>query len=213
LSDVQYALDMEDSAGEVLGFFPNLIYDDKIAKKTARDFNSKIHQPEDEFSPVMLTLREQGGLGEYLDTVNSRVAIILFGFFFVMSLVLWNAGLMSGIRRYGEMGVRLAIGESKGHVYRSLLGESILIGTVGSILGTAIGLGFSYYLQEVGLDISSMMKGSNMLMANIMRAKITPASYYIGFLPGLLATLVGSAISGIRIFKRQTAQLFKELEV
>lgn len=213
LSDIQYALDMEDSAGEVLGFFPNLIYDQKSALKIVRHFNSKIHQPEDDFSALMLTLREQGGLGEYLDMVDSRIAIILFGFFFVMSLVLWNAGLMSGIRRYGEMGVRLAIGESKGHVYRSLLGESILIGTVGSILGTAIGLGLSYYLQEVGLDISGMMKGSNMLMANIMRAKITPASYYIGFVPGLMATLVGSAISGIRIFKRQTAQLFKELEV
>jgi putative ABC transport system permease protein len=213
LSDIQYALDMEDSAGEVLGFFPNLIYDQKSALKIVRHFNSKIHQPEDDFSALMLTLREQGGLGEYLDMVDSRIAIILFGFFFVMSLVLWNAGLMSGIRRYGEMGVRLAIGESKGHVYRSLLGESILIGTVGSTLGTAIGLGLSYYLQEVGLDISGMMKGSNMLMANIMRAKITPASYYIGFVPGLMATLVGSAISGIRIFKRQTAQLFKELEV
>jgi putative ABC transport system permease protein len=51
-----------------------------------------------------------------------------------------------------------------------------------------------------------------MLMANIMRAKITTTSYYIGFLPGLAATLTGTAISGIRIFKRRTAQLFKELE-
>jgi putative ABC transport system permease protein len=213
LADIQHALDMEDSAGEILGIYANLIYDEKDAHKTAQAFNSKTSQSEDEFSLVMVPLREQGGLGDYLDTINARVSYMLFGFFFVMSLVLWNAGLMSGIRRYGEMGVRLAIGESKGHVYRSLLGESLLIGTAGSILGTAIGLGFSYYLQEVGLDISSMMKGSNMLMANVMRAKVTPASYYIGFLPGLLATFVGSAVSGIRIFKRQTAQLFKELEV
>ena len=213
LADIQYALDMEDGAGEILGIFPNLIYDEKEARRIARTFNASTENPEDEFSPLMLTLREQGTLGEYLDTINARVSILLFSFFFVMSLVLWNAGLMSGIRRYGEMGVRLAIGESKGHVYRSLLGESILIGIVGSVLGTAIGLGFSYYLQEVGLDISGMTKGSTMLMANIMRAKITPASYYIGFLPGLLATFVGSAVSGIRIFQRQTAQLFKELEV
>jgi len=212
LADVQYALDMEDGAGEILGFFPNMVYQETAAEKLAGAFNSAVEHPRDDFSPVMLTLREQGGLGEYLDMVDSRVALILFGFFFVMSLVLWNAGLMSGIRRHGEMGVRLAIGESKGHVYGSLLGESILIGMAGSVLGTAIGLGCSYYLQEVGLDISAMTKGSNMLMANIMRAKITPASYTIGFVPGLLATLTGSAISGIRIFKRQTAQLFKELE-
>jgi len=213
LADIQYALDMENSAAEVLGFFPNFVYQKRAANRIATKFNSEIENPEDEFSLTMLTLREQGGLGEYLEMINSRITLILLSFFFVMSLVLWNAGLMSGIRRYGEIGVRLAIGESKRHVYRSLLSESFLIGTVGSIVGTAIGLGFSYYLQEVGVDISGMMKGSNILMANVMRAKITPVSYYIGFMPGLLATLMGSAISGIGVFRRQTAQLFKELEV
>jgi len=29
----------------------------------------------------------------------------------------------------------------------------------------------------------------------------------------LLATLIGTAFSGVQIFKRQTASLFKELEV
>jgi putative ABC transport system permease protein len=119
---------------------------------------------------------------------------------------------MGGIRRYGEIGVRLAIGESKGHVYSSLILESLLIGLVGSVIGTAIGLGFSYYLQEAGLDISAMTQGSKMLMANIMRAKITPESFFIGFIPGLLATFLGSAISGFAVYRRQTAQLFKELE-
>lgn len=212
LTDIQYALDMENNAAEVLGFFPNLVYNERAADRIAARFNAHIGDPQDDFSPIMLTLREQNGLGEYLDMVDQRVTIILFGFFLVMSLVLWNAGLMAGIRRYGEIGVRLAIGESKGRVYRFLLVESLLVGIVGSIIGTAVGLGLSYYLQEVGLDISSMMKGSTMLIANIMRAKITPASYYIGFLPGLLATFLGSAISGINIFRRQTAQLFKELE-
>jgi putative ABC transport system permease protein len=212
LEDIQYALDMEGSASEILGFFQNYIYNEKAAAEIAANFNACVDHPEDEFALTMLTLREQGGLGEYLDMTNQRVSIILASFFLVMSIVLWNAGLMSGIRRYGEIGVRLAIGESKGQVYRFLLGESLLIGVVGSIAGTVIGLGFSYYLQEVGLDISIMMKGSTVLMANVMRAKITPASYYIGFVPGLLATFLGSAISGINIFRRQTAQLFKELE-
>jgi putative ABC transport system permease protein len=160
----------------------------------------------------MMTLREQNGLGEYLNMVGFRVSLILLVFFFVMSVVLWNAGLMSGIRRYGEIGVRLAIGESKDRVYISMLSESVLVGIAGSVLGTFVGLAVSYYLQEKGLDISGMTKGSDVIMANVIRARITPVSYYIGFIPGLLATLLGTAISGISIFRRQTAQLFKELE-
>ena len=80
-----------------------------------------------------------------------------------MSIVLWNAGLMGSLRRYGEIGVRLAIGEDKGHLYRAMIVESILIGTVGSVIGTALGVLFSYYLQVHGIDISSMMKNASML--------------------------------------------------
>lgn len=212
IADIQYTLDMPDGAGEILGFFPNLVYREQEADRVAASFNESVTIPHDDFSPVMVTLRDQNGLGEYLDLARFRVSIILFLFFFVMSIVLWNAGLMSGIRRYGEIGVRLAIGEAKGHVYRSMMYESFLVGIVGSVTGTAIGLVISYYLQEVGLDISGMMKESTILIANVMRAKITALAYYIGFVPGLLATFLGSAVSGIRIFKRQTAQLFKELE-
>ncbi len=212
ISDIQYALNMEGGAGELLGFFPNLVYNERAADRISASFNDGIAPPYDDFTPVMVTLREQNALGEYLDVARFRVSFILFVFLFVMSIVLWNAGLMSGVRRYGEIGVRLAIGESKGHVYRAMLGESFLIGIVGSITGTAVGLAISYYLQEVGLDISGMMKESTVLIANIIRAKISQVSFFIGFVPGLLATFLGSAASGVGIFKRQTAQLFKELE-
>jgi putative ABC transport system permease protein len=107
--------------------------------------------------------------------------------------------------------VRLAIGESKGAVYRSLLAEALLIGIVGSAIGTAIGLGFSYYLQEVGFNIAGMMRNATVVIDDVIRARIAPASFIVGFLPGLLATFFGAAISGLGVYKRQTAMLAKEL--
>jgi putative ABC transport system permease protein len=130
----------------------------------------------------------------------------------IMSIVIWNAGLMSGIRRYSEIGVRLAIGESKGHVYGSLLVESVMIGIVGSLVGTVLGLFFSYLLQEIGVDVSAIMQGATMMISNVIRARVTPVAAVIGFVPGLLGTVLGTMMAGIGIFKRQTAQLFKELE-
>jgi putative ABC transport system permease protein len=189
-----------------------MVYDRKAADDLSAAFNATQSDSADDLSPVMVTLRQQNGLGEYLDMVGFWVSLILLIFFFVMSVVLWNAGLMSGIRRYGEIGVRLAIGESKDRVYVSMLSESLLVGIAGSLLGTFLGLSISYYLQENGLDISSMTEGSEVLMANVIRARITSPAYYIGFVPGLLATLLGTAVSGIGVLRRQTAQLFKELE-
>ena len=44
-------------------------------------------------------------------------------------------------------------------------------------------------------------------------AKVTPPAYVIGFIPGLMANVLGASIAGIGIYRRKTAQLMKELEV
>jgi putative ABC transport system permease protein len=129
-----------------------------------------------------------------------------------MSIVLWNAGLTGSLRRYGEIGLRLAIGEETGHVYRSMMVESLFIGIAGSMAGTAIGVAIAYYLQVHGFDIGSMTKNSTMMISDVIRAQVEPFTFVIGFLPGILATFLGAAMSGIGIYKRQTSQLFKELE-
>jgi len=50
------------------------------------------------------------------------------------------------------------------------------------------------------------------MMPNLVRARITPPDFYIGFIPGVISTVAGTMLSGIGIYKRKTAQLFKELE-
>ena len=129
-----------------------------------------------------------------------------------MSIVLWNTGLIGGLRRYGEFGIRLAVGEYKGHIYRTMIYESVIIGIFGVIAGTVVGLFFSWLLQEYGINVGNMMKNSSMMLPSVFHAKITPVAYYLGFIPGLFSTVFGSMLSGIGIYKRKTAQLFKELE-
>lgn len=212
LSDIQYALEMPGGAGEILGYDRSSFYVSGKAKEIAGGFNRRFSKASDKYSPLMLTLEDQNGMGEYIKYVSSMEFIIIGIFIIAMSAVLLNAGLMSGIRRYGEVGVRLALGEPKGHIYTTLLYESVLIGLIGSVIGTAVGLAAGYYFQEVGLDISGSLRNSSIMMSNLMRARISFTSFYIGFVPGLLATIIGTALSGIQIFKRQTASLFKELE-
>ena len=129
-----------------------------------------------------------------------------------MSIVLWNAGLIGGLRRYGEFGLRLAIGESKNEIYRAMIAEAFIIGMIGTIIGVISGLFISWLMQRYGLNIGEMMKDSTILMPTVLRSRITAASYYIGFIPGILSTVIGAMLAGIGIYKRQTANLFKELE-
>ncbi len=210
IKDIQQALDMPDAADAVFGFLPGTGYDDKLAMRLAAQYNAG-RDTTDQYAPTMETMRVASGLGSMFDLIGAATGLIVFIFIVAMAVVLWNAGLMGSLRRYGEIGVRLAIGESKPAVYRSLLAEAFLIGLAGSIVGTLAGLGISLYLQEVGINISGMMPNATVVIDDVLRARITPASVYVGFVPGLLATFFGAAISGLGVYKRQTAMLAKEL--
>lgn len=213
IKDAQLALDMNDASSEILGYFNHGGYDDIKADTVAKAFNAKYSIPDDEFSPQMFKLSDTTGLGEYLALAKSMSGVMVFIFIFAMSIVLWNTGLLGGLRRYSEYGVRLALGEEKSHIYKTIIYEAILIGLIGSIIGTILGVSLCYYLQENGLDFSSMMKTINMMMPPVYRAAVSPELFYIGFFPGLIAMTLGNALAGFAIYKRKTAQLFKELEV
>lgn len=212
IADARKALDMDDACNEILGFTNFEYYDDKKATELMNSFNSRQPPAGDKFSPVMIRLRDQNDMGSLIDYMSGIVGFISFIFILVMSVVLWNTGLVGGLRRYGEVGLRLAMGEEKGHIYRSMIAESFFIGIAGSIIGVIIGLGLSYITQRHGLDLSSVMQNATMLMPGIFRTRITPEAWYIGFIPGLGATVLGTMLSGIGIYRRQTATLFKELQ-
>ena len=213
ISDAQNMLDMENGTGELLGYFKDNRYDDQKALIISENFNAKFKESEDEYAPVMVTLKDQNGLRESLDMGDAFSGIFVFIFILAMSLVLWNTGLIGGLRRYNEFGIRLALGESKSNVFKLLLIEASVIGSIGSIIGTILGLIFCYYLQEVGIDISDDTANSTIIMPSVMRAYVTPNLFFIGFIPGLFSMLFGTALAGRGIYKRETARLIKELAV
>ena len=212
ITDMRYALDMEDSTGEILGYFTSGVYNKQKANTIHEKF-TKTFKTNTNNKLTLATLWMQNNLGKYLDDMMAQKSFILFIIIILMFVVLWNTGLIAGIRRYGEIGVRLAIGESKAEVYKSMILESVLVGFIGSVLGCAVGVAFSYYLQVVGIDIGEMLKDSKFTLATVIRVQISLKSILMSFIPGMIAIILGTIVSGIGIFKRQTSSLFKELEV
>ncbi|MFC1481261.1 ABC transporter permease [Candidatus Neomarinimicrobiota bacterium] len=211
IEGARMALDMEDSASEIMGFWHNMRYPDEFAVTRKTEYN-ETHDGDDVFGLTMQALRDQNLMGTMVDFAKSAVLIILTVFMTIVMVVLWNLGLMNGLRRYGEIGIRLALGESKGHVYRSMIAEAAMIGVIGTIVGSVIGISLTYWMQEVGLDYSEMMETLNYPMTAIMRGQVTPDLFYLGFFPGVGATVLGTMLAGRGIYKREMAQLFKELE-
>tara|TARA_B100001750_G_C15464386_1_gene576165 strand:- start:24 stop:1304 length:1281 start_codon:yes stop_codon:yes gene_type:complete len=214
LSGARAALDMENAASAIFGFIHSLYYDDEAAVVLRDEYNETHSDSLDIFSPFMLALRDGNQMGAMVDISGAMIAIMGGIFLVVVMVVLWNMGLMNGLRRYGEVGLRLALGESKGQVYRSMISEAVIIGLAGTVIGTGIGLALTYYVQENGIDYTKGMEALSMsiVMPNVFYAQVTPDLLYIGFVPGVLATVLGTMLAGLAIYKREMAQLFKELE-
>ena len=113
IKDAQQVFDMEDAAGEILGYSKEDRYNDEEAGILASSFNAGYASDKDEFAPQMMTLRNQNNLASYIDLIDQISGIMVTVFIIAMSIVLWNTGLLGGLRRYNEFGLRLAMGEEK----------------------------------------------------------------------------------------------------
>ncbi len=213
LSDIRTMLDMEGGAGEILALFKSGKYDQKAVNQLRDDFNKKFSDPADEYSPVMLALSDQNNMGILLGTMQNLLGIFSLVFIIILGIVLWNSGLMNGIRRYGEFGVRLAVGESKRHIYWTLILESVIVGFAGSVIGIVLGLLVSWYFNIKGMDVSVFNRNSTLMSEDVIYTYINLQTALSGLIPGVLSTVLGAMLAGVAIFKRQTSQLFKELEV
>ena len=215
IEGARMVLNMNSGSTEILGFFKDDEYTGERAQIVTDWINTNLSVEGDPYSPIAFRFEDVNEFAAMMQWAGAFIFIISGVFIAIMFIVLWNSGLMNGLRRYGEIGLRLAIGEAKGHVYRSMLVEATLIGTIGTILGTALGVFFVYLLQEYGLDISGMGvtdTGNGIYYPDVIRGKVIPACFYVGFIPGIIAPFLGALVSGRGIYKRQTASLFKELE-
>lgn len=211
LPDVRNLLDLDRGAGEILAWTRNGFYNPLEIRRIKEDFNTR-YSGKGEYDPVMLAMTDQNNLGYMMSLMSQSLGIMGLVFVLILGIVLWNSGLLNGIRRWGEFGVRLAIGEKKSHVYGTLLLEALLIGLIGSLLGSLLGLAITSYFTVKGIDLSAYSRTSTIMMDNIIYPRIRPGIILAGVVPGVLATLLGAALAGIAVFRRQTSQLFKELE-
>ena len=219
LADAQSTFYMDDMVTDWLGYLPsNLSFEHYVEAK--KNINSNLNTwrenpPKDwakDDQPITLSILDQQNMGSMVRTFTVIKSSVVGIFTFLMILVLWNAGVLSGIHRYGEMGLRLAFGESHWKLILTLGIEGLLIGILGSIVGCVLGGTFAWYLQEVGLNMGDTFAKSGLMINDVVRARLTLGGFIQGIVPGIFASVAGTLVASSTIFKRSEANLFRELE-
>ena len=219
LIDAQNTFYMEDTVTDWLGYFPpSFNFTNYVDVKNKINFNLNVwtkSPPKDwakDDIPITLSILDQQNIGSMVKTFTLIKSFVVGIFTFLMMLVLWNAGVLSGIHRYGEMGLRLAFGEPHWKLISTLAIEGLFIGILGSIVGCIIGGTFTWYLQDIGLNMGDAFSKSGLMINDVVRARLSLEGFIQGIIPGIFSSVTGTLVASLAIFKRSEANLFRELE-
>jgi len=219
LADAQSTFYMENMVTDWLGYLPSSFsFDHYIKAKKSINFNLNtwMKNPPNDWAkddqPIAISILDQQNMGSMVKTFTVIKSSVVGIFTFLMILVLWNAGVLSGIHRYGEMGLRLAFGEPHWKLIFTLGIEGLFIGILGSVFGCFFGGSFAWYLQEVGLNMGDTFAKSGLMINDVVRARLTIDGFIQGILPGIFASVAGTLVASFAIFKRSEENLFRELE-
>jgi len=142
---------------------------------------------------------------EVSDMVNLFDAFIwIFGLIFLLAagMGVMNTMLMATYERIREFGILKALGATPWGIIRDVAAEALMLAALGTVLGTILGLAGSYYLQEVGLDLSifaGTYSVGGVAFDPIWKATISPKMVFIPvvlmLIIGLLASLYPAALA------------------
>jgi putative ABC transport system permease protein len=219
LVDAQQTFYMEDMVTDFLGFLPlsvgykkyDLLKQDIMEHLPALKQSPPAGWASDD-EPVILSVLDQRNLRELSVKFELVDDVVIGVFTLLMVLVLWNAGLLNGVHRYGEMGLLLALGETHKKLIALMTLEALMIGLLGSLTGCLVGGSLVYYLQEVGVSTHGIFESSGLMMSDTIRARASLDAFVFAVIPGIAASVLGNLIANLAIYQRSEANLFRELE-
>ena len=188
LTGAQDQLIMEDAAMEVVCRIEGGM---ESSLELAAVINDKLSQNEwTEIAAV--PWQKQGAL--YSMLAPARMAnFLIMGLLGIVALTtVINTVLMSVLERTREIGALRAMGFKRGEVVRMILGESLVIGVVGTLCGIAVGMIVGLILQRTGIDFSSAMGATDLPIRPIIYPDPSIIAAIKAGLFGLLVSLVAA---------------------
>lgn len=135
-----------------------------------------------------------------------------FGFLVVIILVMLllsvsNTVNMGVFERVSEFGTMLALGDRSSHVFRLIVMENLLLGLLGSTLGSLLGIALAAQISAVGIP---MPPPPNADLGYTSRILVVPAYVALAFGTGLIATALASLAPARRVSRMDIAEALRQ---
>lgn len=149
--------------------------------------------------------------GQTLSLMDIFVYFFSGIFIFVGAIGLLNTLMMSVMERRKEVGIMMALGLTPGKIRNVFLFEGLVFGLAGAILGVIIGLLFCIPIVTTGMEFGGeAMSKMDFPMSTTIKGTITFGTIVLGFVVGLLTTLVGSILPAQRAAQMEPVEVLRQ---
>ncbi len=104
--------------------------------------------------------------------------------------LIYNTVTFSVVQRRPMIGVLRALGATRSQIFALILGEAILLGVIGTVLGLALGMIFG----RASVGLVSQTISDLYFTVNVQRVTVTPFTLVKGVTIGLLASIIAATI-------------------
>lgn len=111
-------------------------------------------------------------------------------------LSVFNTVNMSVFERVGEFGTLMALGNTRGYVFRLVMVENAMLGLFGAVVGVVLGTLAALAISEVGIP---MPPPPNSNVAYTATVRVLPDTVLLAFGVGLIATLAAALLPAHRV--------------
>ncbi len=171
--------------------------DEGTIEKTKAAIAAKLPKPADEGDPLLSVTRPTSGSNLMEETLkSSEIGLELASLFSLLlaSFIILNTLLMNVGERRRHLAIMRAIGATRWQLTGALVGESLLLGTIGTLLGMAGGLGAAYVSNRV------LTSSLDVTLASVDEV-LSWRPFILGTIFGLGMSLIGVLIPALRISK------------
>jgi len=188
LDTAQELLDMEGQTTEMFV----LLTDRDDAIRVASEITSLLQDMGIADVYEALPWQSQGELFSALSSSRVMMGIITGIILLVAALAITNTMLMAVFERTQEIGTMMALGMKTLQIVQTFIWESVSIGVLGGIVGSALGTALALLVQTKGIDVSSAMGNISMPMGNVIYTDYTVWHTITAFLYGLILTALAA---------------------
>lgn len=155
-----------------------------------------------EIQPMLATMT---GTMDISNTIMIAVFILALGFGIV------NIMLMSVFERSREFGMLMAIGMTGSRVLRLVVLESLLLGSVGGLLGLAASSLLIFIFGRIGLPLGTMAEGLGVYgMDTVLYPEVNFATYLSTFMMIVVTSILAALYPARQILKKNLSEALSE---